>query len=219
MLSASRSENAARAARAQTSVAGDSSIFTRLAGPHGSMMEDQAQPDQQVPSICSICHGEPPTNPVKLECNHIFCFMCIKSASEVTGLCPLCRTEIGILFNFKEHEVLGPIRTPHSSSGYYWFYEGYRGWWLYDADTNRDLESAFLRGEPKLEKFLAGCVYVIDMRNMTQQRQDGDGRARKICRATLDLENILGIGGLKNKDFAGLLENMKWQDSLPRNET
>lgn len=168
--------------------------------------------DVQLPNICSICHY-PPINAVQLNCGHIFCYLCIKSASQTTGTCALCRREIGIEFNYQDHEILSAARIPSSSNGYYWFYEGFRGWWLYDAETNDIIEEAYKRfregGPSRLERFIAGSVYVIDMLNMTQQRQDGEGRSRKVCRETLELENILGMAGLKGRDFAEILNLMR----------
>jgi len=159
--------------------------------------------------MCSICHNDPPINAIQLDCGHVFCFLCIKSASETTGVCALCRVEIGIEFNFQEHPILGVAQVPHSSDGHYWFYEGFRGWWLYDAETNREIEEAFQRHQRTMEKFIAGYVYVIDIQNLNQKRKDGEGRCRRICRATLDLENIIGMAGIRGSDFEELLSMMK----------
>lgn len=179
--------------------------------------------EPELPTKCSICHNEPPINAVQLDCNHIFCFLCIKSASEITGLCPLCRAEIGIEFNFQEHEILGTARVPTSSDGYYWFYEGFKGWWLYDAETNQKIEEAHSEyktgGPTTVERFIAGFIYTIDFQSMNQKRKEGDGRERKICRATLELENILGMAGLKGKDIEELLDMMRTaQDQRISNE-
>lgn len=174
-----------------------------------------SQDDNELPRLpmCSICHSDPPVNGVQLRCGHIFCFLCIKSASETTGVCAMCRAEIGNEFNFQEHQILGTIKLPSSSDGYYWFYEGFRGWWLYDADTNRELEQAYRQGRTTIEKFIAGGTYIIDLIHMAQKRRDDDhGRARKICRATLNLENILGMAGLKGQDFREALDMMKDAD-------
>lgn len=169
--------------------------------------------------ICSVCHTEPPVNAVRTDCGHIFCYMCIKSAAERSGCCPLCRAEIGIEFNFQRHQVLGALRVPTSSSGFYWFYEGYQGWWLYDADTNNFLEDAYNRGERCVQRFIAGFIYTIDMNSMTQKQSGGGGRARRICRDTIKLENILGIAGLMGTEISEALEwmreaNESWSQAL-----
>lgn len=186
-------------------------------GREPNPVEDDTYTMPDLPPICSICRNEP-TNAVQLNCGHIFCFLCIKSASETTGKCALCRYEIGIEFNFQEHDILGAARVPSSSDGYYWFYEGFRGWWLYDAETNNVIEETYKRfqsgGSPILERFIAGSVYIIDVLNMTQQKKDGEGRSRRVCRQTLELENILGIAGLKGRDFTELLDIMKSADKI-----
>jgi len=162
-----------------------------------------------VSTTCSICYNQPPINAIKLDCGHIFCYLCIKSASETTGTCALCRVEIGVEFNFQEHPIVGVAQVPYSANGHYWFYEGYKGWWLYDAETNREIEEAYQRQQQEIEKFIAGYIYVIDIRNLIQRRKGGDGRSRKICRATLDLENINGMAGLRGHDFEELLGIMR----------
>lgn len=180
---------------------------------------EQASPDQIEPALpmCGVCRNDPPVNGIRLKCSHIFCFLCIKSASETTGVCPLCRDEIGHEFNYQEHAILGTIQAPTSADGYYWFYEGYRGWWLFDAETNREIEAAHQEGTRSVLKFIAGGYYVIDLETMQQRRQDEEhGRTRRICRATLDLDNIIGMAGLKGQDFKDALEMMRMADSLDR---
>lgn len=152
-------------------------------------------------SICSICRNEP-TNAVKLDCGHTFCYLCIKSAGETTGVCALCRRELPAEFNFKKMNVLGPIRVPTSKDGFYWFYKGYQGWWLYDADTNRELEEAHGNGLSLINKLIAGHMYKLDLQSMTQQRQDGDGNPRTMMRSKLSaVPNCLGIGGLRGDEI------------------
>jgi len=122
----------------------------------------------------------------------------------------MCRAEIGNEFNFQEHEILGTIKLPSSNDGNYWFYEGFRGWWLYDAESNRQIENAYQQRQHTVEIFTAGSFYVIDLIHMAQRRKnDEHGRVRRICRSNLDLENILGMAGLKGKDFQEALEMMK----------
>lgn len=171
-------------------------------------------PDQESPLPgCSICRIDPPINAVRLDCGHIFCFLCIKSASETTGTCALCRAEISLEFNFRQHEVIGALQVPTASDdGFYWFYEGFRGWWLYDRDTNRAIEKAYRDGSPSLERFLAGTNYVIDLRNMCQKAADGYGKVRKVLRSTLELDNILGLSGLKSQDINSSIDMMRTAD-------
>lgn len=178
------------------------------------MMDASNQDPRENPiTICSVCHSEPPVNAVRTDCGHIFCYMCIKSASETAGCCPLCRAEISIEFNFQRHQVLGAVRIPRSSTGYYWFYEGYQGWWLYDAETNQCLEEAYCRGDRRVERFVAGFVYVIDMNNFTQKQRDGSGRSRKVRRDTIKLGNILGVAGLMGSEISEALAWMSEADN------
>ena len=65
---------------------------------------DSSLPDGKttdtVDGPCAICLEETVTNPVVLDCNHVFCFGCIGryhyEAEDTEGgsLCPLCRREI-----------------------------------------------------------------------------------------------------------------------------
>lgn len=179
----------------------------------GDEEQDSDDTLTHLPLMCSICHSEPPINAVQINCGHIFCFLCIKSVSETTGCCALCRTEIGVEFNFKDHQILGLAQVPFpDSQNKFWFYEGFRGWWLYDAETNREISEACSNNQTHIERFISGSMYVIDIENMNQYRKDGEGRTRKICHATLELNNILGMAGLKGQDFDEILEMMRTHD-------
>lgn len=178
-----------------------------------SELDQSPPPPPPPPPGCSICLNDPPVNGVQLKCGHIFCYLCIKNTSEITGVCALCRAEIGFGFNFKKHQrILGVVKFPSSPNGFYWFYEGYRGWWLFDAEPNNTIESAHQRGETNIDLYLTGSggIYEIDLINMTQRRKHEEGaRQRKICRSTLMLDNILGLAGLKGGDFIEALETMR----------
>lgn len=166
--------------------------------------------DENVTSICTVCRRTDKINAVSLDCDHVFCYPCIKGVAETTGACPLCRKEIGVEFNFQDHKIIGPTKIPSTKTGHYWFYEGFKGWWMYDADTNSQLEESFERGESSVTVFLAGHSYRIDLENKIQRRADGDGRSRKILRSTIrDVDSILGLSGLRSDDFKDCLELMK----------
>lgn len=180
---------------------------------------ENANPNREEPNICAICRNEPPINGVSLDCYHVFCYLCIKGVAETTGCCPLCRREIALDFDYQDHCIVGVARIPRSHQGYYWFYEGFRGWWLFDAETNNAIEDAYNQGTTHLERFIAGHIYQIDLESMVQKRRDGDGRTRKIRRDKLDLDNILGMGGIRGKDFEEYLEMMKTNDQLEQRST
>ena len=80
---------------------------------------------------CSICL-QTCVHPARLECNHVFCFLCVKGAAAQNRRCPMCRQPIpdvyfdspNLIEDIKEDEI------PLFEDGYQWFYEGRTGWWL-----------------------------------------------------------------------------------------
>ncbi|KAF7234047.1 hypothetical protein EG68_07117 [Paragonimus skrjabini miyazakii] len=85
---------------------------------------------------------------------------------------------------------------PSIASGYSWFYEGYAGWWQYDERTSEELEEAFLKQLPSCDISVAGFVYTVDFRNMSQKRKDNSGRKRRIKRDVVSCEKK-GVAGIK----------------------
>ncbi|VDP54174.1 unnamed protein product [Schistosoma margrebowiei] len=79
---------------------------------------------------------------------------------------------------------------------YSWFYEGFQGWWQYDERTCNELENAFNRQLSSYELTIAGYVYSIDLKNMTQIRKDHSGRLRRIKRDLPTCEKK-GVAGIK----------------------
>lgn len=158
-------------------------------------VESKEEPDK-----CSICWSEPPINAVQMDCNHVFCYLCIKSVASATGCCPLCRSEINVSFDFGEVKLVGDAKLPEGSKdGFFWFYKGRKGWWLYDADTTRELEAAFEAGKKRVERLIAGHVYVMSLKRLKQYRKDDELKTRQICREKLDLNDILGLAGMRNE--------------------
>ncbi|CAH8838754.1 unnamed protein product [Trichobilharzia szidati] len=84
----------------------------------------------------------------------------------------------------------------HQCSNYAWFYEGFQGWWQYDERTCYELENAFNKQLPSHELTIAGYIYVIDLKNMTQIRKDRSGRLRRIKRDLVTCEKK-GVAGIK----------------------
>lgn len=159
---------------------------------------------------CSICLNDPPINAIKLNCKHIFCFLCVKGAAENNNRCPICRSEITQDFWFNQHQIIGATRIPTATQdGKYWFYEAYDGWWMYDPETAKEIEQAYQMGNTKHEQLIAGFIYCIDYEKMVQRRRDGYSRSRKIRRATLNLENIKGVAGIKNNDLLSTIKLLK----------
>lgn len=132
-----------------------------------------------------------------------------------TQKCALCRTHIDVDLDFGHLDVVGNIQLPCASEdGYFWFYRSKTGWWMYDADTNSELEQAFRDGVKRIEKLIAGEVYVVSLSRLTQYRKDDKSRARKICRETLKLHGILGLAGLRDKKLLGRLSCTKNSENL-----
>lgn len=52
---------------------------------------------------CAVCL-QPSIHPVKLPCNHIFCFLCVKGVTIQSQRCPMCRREIPQ--SYLEHPTL-----------------------------------------------------------------------------------------------------------------
>lgn len=160
---------------------------------------------------CSICWNEPPINAIKLNCcQHVYCFLCIKSAITNANKCPLCRLDIKENFDFDVLDVIGEIRLPAPGGqgrDKYWFYEGKTGWWLYDADTTRELEDAYLNDVKKIEKVIAGQVYVINLSKFKQHQKNDSIKSRKVDRASWgSKEPILGVAGLRDPKILEALE-------------
>lgn len=147
---------------------------------------------------CPICF-ETPLYPIKLPCDHTFCYLCAKGLCESNltgggGACAMCRRPFprGI-FNQSRHHV-----TDKNSKSQCWFYEGKSGWWQFDERNNEAIEEAFHSGVEKFQLLLCGNLYAIDFKNKIQYRVDGTGRIRHIKRdCTSSTSNVKGIAGLK----------------------
>lgn len=83
-------------------------------------------------SPCPICLMTP-VHPIKLPCNHVFCFLCIKGASLQQGpnsKCAICRADIPEAV-IRNPQVIDASKLekdpPKAASGYRWFYESRTG--------------------------------------------------------------------------------------------
>ncbi|CAH8506824.1 unnamed protein product [Schistosoma rodhaini] len=172
---------------------------------------------------CSICLQNL-VHPAQLPCGHIFCFLCIKGCAFHRRKCPMCRSRFSSRFfdnpklinvcDLRENdqdklshivdlcERLSTLPQSVNASNsnelpsYSWFYEGFQGWWQYDERTCNELENAFNKQLSSYELTIAGYVYSIDLKNMTQIRKDRSGRLRRIKRDLLTCEKK-GVAGIK----------------------
>ncbi|XP_040564518.1 E3 ubiquitin-protein ligase rnf146 [Lepeophtheirus salmonis] len=159
------------------------------------------------PLECPVCLQKA-VQPIKLPCNHIFCFLCVKGASAQNQACPMCRRPISRGY-LDSPDVLALEEEGSVSKGHAWFYEGRDGWWRYDERTSLEMENIYLslsKGsdsqdeeeateDKTSELLIAGFIYVIDFENQVQYRKNYPGRRRKIKRDVFDAPSK-GVAGL-----------------------
>ncbi|XP_022231156.2 E3 ubiquitin-protein ligase RNF146-B isoform X1 [Drosophila obscura] len=146
---------------------------------------------------CAICL-QTCIHPARLPCGHIFCFLCIKGVAYKNRRCAMCRREIPS--EFLDHPTLvngieDICVTRATEDGYQWYYEGRNGWWQYDDRTSQDIEEAFKKGEKSCSILVAGYVYVVDLEQLVQQRQNEPTRCRRVKRdlATIPKKGVAGL--------------------------
>ncbi|XP_067139546.1 E3 ubiquitin-protein ligase RNF146-like [Centruroides vittatus] len=148
---------------------------------------------------CAVCL-QTSIHPVRLPCNHVFCYLCVKGVTNQSKRCAMCRQEIPT--DFLDNPTL--LSTNNSEpvltfeDGHQWFYEGRNGWWQYDERTSVELETAYKRGENRCEVLIAGFLYVINFEHMVQMRRCDPSRRRRIKRdlATVPKKGVAGIRSL-----------------------
>lgn len=182
--------------------------------------EESSQTDTEVHSLeCAVCL-QTCVHPVQLNCDHIFCFLCVKGVTTHSKRCPMCRREISPGYLDKPNLVQSDLETIAQESEsmkderYSWFYAGRNGWWKYEERAAAELEEAYRRtidtdgeqaetvidGSNKCELLIAGFLYVIDFENMMQYRRNEPNRQRKIKREKLQsVADCKGVAGLRIK--------------------
>ena len=155
--------------------------------------------ESECPVCLQIC-----VHPVRLPCSHVFCFLCVKGVANRSKRCAMCRQEIPVDF-LSNPELLCQQDVQKEAAmcdGYRWYYEGWNGWWQYDARASTELEEKFdCNHLQPFEILIAGFLYVIDFENMIQYRRNDPTRRRRIKR---DLSTISkkGVAGLKVDSMA-----------------
>ena len=147
---------------------------------------------------CAICLDNC-LNGVRLDCNHIFCFLCVKgSVQQSSNRCPICRQPIAIDY-FDNPSLIENVdwTSVPKAEAMQWQYEGRNGWWLYDTRSLREIDKAVAHNETKLEVLIAGFVYVIDLDKMIQYRKDHPNRIRRIRRHLIEPNTTKGVAGIK----------------------
>ena len=182
--------------------------------------EENSEIDTEVISLeCAVCL-QTCVHPVQLNCDHIFCFLCVKGVTTHSKRCPMCRREISPGYLEKPNLVQSDLETIAKDNEnmpddrYSWFYAGRNGWWKYEERAAAELEEAYRRlvntdgeqaetvidGSNKCELLIAGFLYVIDFENMMQYRRNEPNRQRKIKREKLQsVADCKGVAGLRIK--------------------
>lgn len=166
---------------------------------------------------CIICQ-EDIQNPIKLECNHTFCFSCIKGSMIKSGTdCPLCRKALSKDYKhmiFKAPEKLCQKILVSLDSQWTWIYSGKNcGWWYFEPKASEELENLYdlyTKGQLTANSnqvTICGYVYRFDFSSM-EQINTQNGAIRHIQRLSVnDLtefkksNQIKGICGIKVKDI------------------
>ncbi|KAH8350417.1 hypothetical protein KR067_012923 [Drosophila pandora] len=205
-LCLSPSTSAAAAARAAAGAAGDavtppppapSSPGQALKATAAEEAPPTSAEESAAPLECPICL-QTCIHPARLPCGHIFCFLCVKGVAYKNRRCAMCRREIPA--EFLDHpQLVNGIEdicaTRATEDGYQWYYEGRNGWWQYDDRTSQDIEEAFKKGDKSCTILVAGYVYIVDLEQLVQQRQNEPTRCRRVKRdlATIPKKGVAGL--------------------------
>jgi len=79
----------------------------------GSFSSSASEDDSD--ETCSVCYDKL-QYPIKLPCNHLFCFLCIKGAHASNHQCPMCRARIPSTFILEPELLSKSTRTKSSKS-------------------------------------------------------------------------------------------------------
>lgn len=149
---------------------------------------------------CSICL-QPFNLPVKLECTHRFCFLCVKNIIEKTfqNKCPLCRRD-DVLVSDKDLMIDEDAFEQQvvECDEHVWQYSGRNsGWWNYDpvlsyqidryyrcytGEIEGEGESSDQQPDAKYQINIGTDTYTIDFDAMLQYPDMYPDRQRKIRR-------------------------------------
>ena len=120
--------------------------------PKSENTADRNSSDNWTSEDCAVCLQRC-VQPIKLSCNHIFCFLCIKgiTLNHQKYSCPICRHTI-TLKDLSNPDLLCTSNNARTAlkralskeeDEYHWFYSGANGWWEYDERTTEDIDKAY----------------------------------------------------------------------------
>ena len=152
-------------------------------------------------NICPICRYTL-NIPIKLSCNHVYCYLCIKSTNEISNNCPYCSKTIDIQL---DKVTIKKQNLDIFNMKNLWLYSDKefvnKKWWLYDPVTNiliENLYNEYILDDNKDVIFpisIAIKHYTIDFKNMKQISGDN---IKNITRVSLQEANKLNILGITN---------------------
>lgn len=164
---------------------------------------------------CSICLDEPKLS-IKLTCNHVFCFLCIKSVklSHYDAKCPNCREPISDEILQKIYYDPEENRIEEDQLEYQWLYSTKKnGWWKFDPEHNVELEELYQEYLAKKEK---------ETEKKEQEKKSDEPDEPDEFDSSDDFDNInidkpiLNIGYLKFKIDFETMQQINLQNGFPR---
>ena len=161
---------------------------------------------------CAVCL-QSCLQPVRLSCNHIFCFLCIKGVTinHSQTKCPICRG------NISKEDLTNPCVIPVSNkclkrelsdegeTKYKWFYSGVsNGWWKYDQRTTSDIDKAY-------ELFTSSKKDASKPKKKRRKKasKDGDDIDEKLCLKSTSSNEIMIAGVVYIIDFINMIQYRK----------
>ena len=154
--------------------------------------------------VCSICRYSL-NIPIKLECGHEYCFLCIKSSHTILNECPYCRKTININLNnvtIKNQDLI--VFNLENL----WVYSDISDlkWWLHNPVTNKEIEDLYnnykLSNQVDYTYIISIAInnYIIDFKNMKQISKD-DNIEKNIKRVTIEEAKKINIMGVANINY------------------
>jgi len=159
---------------------------------------------------CIKCNN-PPQLPVKLTCNDVYCFLCLKyqmAAGNGNNTClnQQCKQPITMDINHISEDFKTVLLGLIGKS--VWLYNSVSndGWWMYNPDTSKMIEQCYMNGLPTVSFLIGPYTYRIHFNDGVQTlvTLNGDGgntKQRTVKRITftqqqIDKLNIKGISGM-----------------------
>lgn len=174
---------------------------------------------------CLLCNSNPRVK-IVLECDHTYCFLCIKTYSLMDDKCPECNKR----FNIESyHPIINDLNISDqidTNIDYIWVYESNHPnkWWCYDKVTNTKIEEIYndhllkqqqiintdqnsIQNEFKighlkyeLEFNNAGVIKQVNLLDKTKKRNVKRITLNNINNIIIDMiqnHNIIGVCGIK----------------------